>query len=241
MARSATLLLLLAAALGCRSRGDRPATPAPPPPQGQAPAQGAVLEGTVQERLEAPPYSYLRLQTAAGEAWVAVPATAVAPGTRVRVLNPMEQANWQSPQLQRTFARVYLGTLEAGPGTAPAHPPVATPPAEAIHVARAEGPEGRTVAELHAQGKALDGKLVAVRGRIVKRTEGIAVKGIPGGVWIHLQDGTGSAQDRDLTVTTDDPGKVGDVVVARGRLKADAPIGAGYDRPVLLVGARLVR
>lgn len=73
---------------------------------------GARLTGTLLEKVDGPPYSYLRLRTATGEVWAAVPVTAVDPAKPVTVLNPVSIRNYTSPQLGRRLDVVYFGTLE---------------------------------------------------------------------------------------------------------------------------------
>jgi hypothetical protein len=75
-------------------------------------ATGARLTGTLLEKLDGPPYSYLRLRTATGEVWAAVPVTAVDPDRPVTVLNPVAIKNYTSPHLGRRLDVVYFGTLE---------------------------------------------------------------------------------------------------------------------------------
>jgi hypothetical protein len=54
--------------------------------------------------------------------------------------------------------------------------------------------------------------------------------------WLHLQDGSGKAQDgsNDLLVTSQDLAAVGDVVTARGTVRTDVSFGAGYAYAVLV-------
>jgi hypothetical protein len=248
MSRKALLLIALIPLAACnKGKGTAPAQPATP-----GAVQAAGLKGTVLERLEAAPYTYLRLKTAQGEIWTAVPTTDAAVGSEVSFLQSMEQTDWDSPKLKRKFDKIFLGTLApaatgmATPGAAPgAHPPVPVPAptVEVGKIAKFEGPEGRTVAEIYAQRATLSGKTVAVRGRVMKVTAGIQVAGIAGATWVHIQDGSGNSAkaDHDLTVTTDDPVAAGDLVVARGTLQADPKIGTGYERALLLKGAKITK
>ncbi len=107
-----------------------------------------------------------------------------------------------------------------------------------IDVKRAEGPEGKRIAELFASKSELGNKEVAVRGKVVK-----VLHGIMGKTWIHLRDGSGTreAKNDDLTVTTADDAAVGDVVLVRGRLSVDVDLGAGYVYPVIIEGAKVVK
>ncbi len=56
--------------------------------------------------------------------------------------------------------------------------------------------------------------------------------------WVHLQDGTINNGSYDLTVTTLDTVKVGDVVVFEGTITLNKDIGAGYFYDVLMENAR---
>ena len=105
-----------------------------------------------------------------------------------------------------------------------------------IKVAKATGPDARTVAEISAKSADLKGKTVAVRGKVVKFTPAVLGKN-----WIHLRDGTGSAADgtNDLVVTTKDEAKVGDVVLVKGVVQTDRDLGSGYSYKLLVEEATL--
>jgi hypothetical protein len=79
---------------------------------------------------------------------------------------------------------------------------------------------GYTVAEIIAQSEALNGKMVKVRGRVVKFTGNIM-----GTNWVHLQDGSGE----DLTITTPAVVATGDLILVEGKLAANRDFGAGYE------------
>src|SRR5574342_529945 len=69
------LVLASILALAACKRPEPPATPrqAPGLPAQAAGSSAGVVRGKVLEKVEAPPYSYLKLATANGEAWAAVP------------------------------------------------------------------------------------------------------------------------------------------------------------------------
>jgi len=104
-------------------------------------------------------------------------------------------------------------------------------------VAKASGPDARTVAELWAQRRALAGRTVAVRGQVVKATP------VMGRNFLHLRDGSGSGADHtnDLTVTTAEAVPVGTVVTARGVVAVDRDVGTGTPYPVMIEGAKVTR
>jgi len=118
--RRAIPLLLAALVAGCSYQSDRSDAKNVPLSQAPAVAPGAAnepaapagaLAGTVLQKLEAPPYSYLQVKTAQGDVWAAVPQTKLDKGATVRVFNPMLMQKFESKQLKRTFDEVYFGTL----------------------------------------------------------------------------------------------------------------------------------
>jgi hypothetical protein len=214
----------------------------------QPPTVSPPLQGVVLETKDADPYTYLRLQTKSGETWAAVMKTPVKKGAQVTIMEPMTMANFESKALKMKFDSIVFGTLAgaAAPSMGAAVPSSATGADVSPHlnaarsdvpvekVARAAGPDARTVAEVFAQRTQLKGKTVAVRGKIVKFAANIMGKN-----WAHLRDGSGSAADgtNDLVITTKQVARVGDVVTARGLVNTDADIGMGVKYKVLLEDA----
>lgn len=99
-------------------------------------------------------------------------------------------------------------------------------------IAKAKG--GYTVEELFAKKDMLKGKKVAVHGKVVKISEGIM-----GRTWIHLQDGSGKQGTNDITVTTNQSARVGDIVLITGYLVTDKDFGAGYKYAVIIEDAAI--
>jgi len=236
----ALLLTLPLAVTGCKPKPPAPKAEAGPTPDGQ-------LRGRIAERIDAAPYTYLRLEVGTGEAWTAVPQTPAAVGTEVTVIGAMAMRNFESNSLKRVFPVVYFGTLQA-PGAAGMPGAEAAQDTTLQHALAAQGPtdtkvpalakapgaEGRTVAEVHAQRATLKEKTVAVQGQVVKVNLSIL-----GRNWLHLRDGSGQGPTADLTVTTMESAAVGDVVTARGTLRLDKDYGAGYRYSVVLEDAKL--
>jgi hypothetical protein len=145
--------------------------------------------------------------------------------------------NFQSKTLNRQFDRIVFGALDDGkagaaqaaPGSMAMRPMQMRPAAPAAVVAKlakASGPEGRSVAEVVQGRSTLKDKTVLVRGQVVKVNAGIMGKN-----WLHLQDGSGTAKDgsNDVLVTTTELAKVGDVVQVRGTVRTDVNVGPGYE------------
>jgi hypothetical protein len=104
-------------------------------------------------------------------------------------------------------------------------------------VERSSAPNGRSVAQVFAERATLAQKSVRVRGTVVKINEGILGK-----TYLHLRDGSGSADggDDDLTVTTTEPFQLGETVEVEGTLAINQDVGAGYNYDALLTLAARV-
>jgi hypothetical protein len=112
----------------------------------------------------------------------------------------------------------------------------AASPVEIKPVDRATGPNGKTVAEVIGQRKALEGKTVRIHATVVKSTPGVMGK-----TYLHLRDGSGEAGagTHDVTATTDATPAVGDVITLEGTVVLDRDIGAGYKFPTLVDNGKI--
>ncbi len=229
-------------------------------PQAADEADDAVMiDGEVLEAIEVPSYSYLRIgpKGSAGQ-WVAVATAGLAVGEHARVHGGMKMTDFPSKSLKRTFPVIYFGTVvpSAGRGTASPHANGATPGAPAADTAaqmatahaplgdvdvkaveRAQGPNGKTVAELIAQRTQLAGKTVRVHATVVKSTPGVL-----GHTYLHLRDGSGdgAAGTNDVAVTTTTTPAVGETILVEGVLALDRDIGAGYKFPNIVENATVL-
>jgi hypothetical protein len=116
MRRLSAVLLAALAVAGCKKKEPAPVQAAPTAMPVPAAAPSATIKGKVLEKLDAAPYSYLKLQTADGEAWAAVPKTDTAVGSEVVVNGAMPMNDFESKTLKRKFAVVYFGTLPGAEG-----------------------------------------------------------------------------------------------------------------------------
>jgi hypothetical protein len=232
------VLVMLAAGVGLAAPNapSAPSAPSAPPP-------ADVVKGEVLEVKDVDAYTYLRLKTKDGEVWAAVNKAPVAKGAEVTIQNPAVMSNFTSKTLNKTFDRIIFGSLAAaGTGAAPAA--VAPANMAAMHaalpqsadpgdvkVAKATGPNARTVAEIVTAKADLKGKPVLVRGKVVKFTPEVMGKN-----WIHLRDGTGDAAKgtNDILVTSKDETKIGDVILVKGVVRTDVNLGSGYVYAVMV-------
>jgi len=261
--RSSLVILSALALVACKKpEAPKPAQPAESAQQVPAAAAANTVKGKVLEKLDAAPYSYLKLATASGESWAAVPQSATKVGEEVAVTVSAPMPNFESKTLNRKFDVVLFGTLAGaeptpmppagGPGAAPQggeqqpspaamaaqHQAAAAGPTDVkiAKIAKASGPDGKTVEELFTQKSGLKDKAVTVKGQVVKFSPGIM-----GRNWIHLRDGSGKAEKNthDVTITTQDDAKIGDVVTVKGTVKLDKDFGAGYAYPVIIEDAKV--
>lgn len=106
-----------------------------------------------------------------------------------------------------------------------------------VKVEKAGGENGHTIAEIFAKAAELNGKKVAVRGKVTKVS-----RRIMGLNWLHIQDGTGKAEDKtyELVITTKaEPPEKGAIITANGVLGANRDLGFGYFYAAILEKAEL--
>jgi hypothetical protein len=216
--------------------------PSHPPVPAAQPAQGGnpqLVTGKIAETMDAGGYTYLKLATAGGERWAAIRQTPVKRGSTVTVAVQMVAQDFESKTLNRKFDHIIFGAIAGDTASASVPMTSAMPAAAAvdttnINVEKAKG--GYAIAELWAEKAGLQEKPVTVRGKVVKFLPEIMGKN-----WMHLRDGSGSREkgDDDITVTTTEAVKVGDVITVTGTLRVDKDFGAGYRYPVIIEDARV--
>ena len=262
--KTVLFLLIVALLTGCNKKDATQASAAPAPavqntqPQPDPRPSANLLTGKVEETFDGGGYTYVRVATPSGDQWAAIPQSKVSKGEDISITAQMTMEKFESKTLNRTFDTIVFGSI-AGPAGAtggapamqgqmpPGHPPAGgqTPPMTSAmgspsqHMAspdlgdiKIEKPAGgKSVAEVWAEKGSLNGKEVVVRGKVVK-----FLGGIMGTNWMHVQDGTGSKEsgNNDLTVTTNEKAKVGDVVTIKGLVAADKDFGAGYRYAVIV-------
>ncbi|MBI5533436.1 MAG: nucleotide-binding protein [Deltaproteobacteria bacterium] len=225
------------AAAGCKSKPSDAPIPVASAPAVESPPAASTrpggptlpsLQGKVLETTEVANYTYLQLDTANGKVWAAVPKTNIAVGDQVTVDRPMPMRNFHSPTLNKDYDVIYFGVIPGGANANMAMPPHPTPAASVpkdIKVAKAKGPNAYSIEEIAKDATKLNGKQVVVQGMVVKVNTGIMDRN-----WIHIQDGTGTAdaKSNDLLVTSSEVARVGEVVVVKGKVAVDKNFGSGY-------------
>ena len=227
-----------------------------------AAAQTSIVSGKVVETMSTAGYTYVLVDAGGKKVWAAAVQFAVKVGDSVSFAANEPMPNYHSKSLNRDFDLVYFtdrvtvngDNAAAGsapalppghpalPGTSPAlppgHPSLTKAPAVAkidlTGIQRAAG--GKTVAEIFIAPAKFAGKIVIVRGKVVKYNSQILGKN-----WLHIQDGSGSAEknNNDLTITTAAEAKVGDTVLVSGKIATDKDFGAGYKYDVIIEDAKV--
>lgn len=195
---------------------------------------------TVEEIIQTSAYTYLRATEGSKEIWLAIERKEVKEGGTYYFVDPMEMTDFKSKELNRTFKSIFFVQkfsdkpiasakamlLEANKGKK------AVEMKKGISVKPAEG--GITIAELYAKRDTYAGKKVKIRGEVVKFNTEIMKTN-----WAHLQDGTNNSGNFDLTITTSEVVKVGDVVIFEGVITLNRNFGAGYSYDVIMQDAKL--
>lgn len=233
---------------------EAPNTPMPPMEgHGTAPIAGAH-SGTVLTTMDGGIYTYVEIDEGGGKKiWAVGPKIKVSVGDKVEFQGGMSMPNYQSKTLNRTFDSILFvseirmagspdmphGLPTDSKAMPPGHPGAGAPTGKAAVEAPKVGSiskakDGFTVEELFSNRDQLNGKTIAVRGKVVKFSSEIMGKN-----WVHLQDGTGTQGSNDLTVTTDQTAVAGDTILVQGTLRKDKDFGAGYQYNVIIEDAKI--
>lgn len=193
---------------------------------------------TVKEIVNVPQYTYLRVEENGTELWMAVPRMDVAEGTVIYFSKSTEMKNFQSPGMKRTFESILFvedaTTQKPGQAAQKQEEKPMKPVLEKANVSVEKAKDGITIGELFSAPKKYEGKTVILNGQVMK-----ANSAIMGKTWLHIQDGTSSGEDFDLTVTTTSEASVGDVLRVKGKIALNKDFGYGYAYKVLLEDAEI--
>jgi hypothetical protein len=193
----------------------------------------------VEDVMHTTTYTYLNVNENGTVFWIAIPRMDVEKGKTVYYSGGYEMPNFQSKELNRTFETLYLVQEITDTPTKPEkmmqpskesgkRAPVQE---EALDIKPQAGEI--SIADLYSKMDSYSGKTVKIRGKIVKVNEGIMGKN-----WAHIQDGSKFENGFDLTVTTIESVKLGDVVSFEGVITLNKDFGAGYFYEVIMEDAK---
>lgn len=89
----------------------RPTTRTGSPLRGARPADDAPTAGRIAERIAAGPYTYLRIATADGDAWLATLGRGAHPGDEVAIHTLGTRRDFVSRRLGRTFSTLHFAVV----------------------------------------------------------------------------------------------------------------------------------
>lgn len=210
-------------------------------PTAQNTTDPSMHQVKVEEVIQTTQYTYLKVSENGAENWIAVNKQEAAAGETYYYNQELEMKNFNSKELDRTFETIYF---VQGLSKEPIIADVATPAnhqgkgagvkQDGISVAPADG--SVSIADLYANAASYAGKTIKMKGQVVKVNNEVMGKN-----WIHIQDGTGSTTDFDLTITTLDKVAVDDVVTFEGTINLKKDFGFGYYYEVIMEDAKLIK
>jgi len=234
-------LFLMAAMVGCSSEEKQSETDLP--------------EGTrkleVVEHMNGGGYTFIKGNENGNELWVAVREMPVEEGDIYYFSGSMVMSDFESKSLNKTFESILFvdqisknppsaeesgkeGEMPAMAGSQMGHGKPEVKEVSGINITSLS--DGMTVADVYKNKSSLSGKSVKIKGKVTKYNGGIMKRN-----WIHIQDGTNHEGNADITVTSDQEAKVGDIIIIEGTLTVDKDFGAGYFYDVIIENAKVTQ
>lgn len=183
------------------------------------------------EVIQSSNYTYMEVEENDENFWIAVSLREAKPGEVIYYTDALEMLDFNSKELNRTFPVIYFvqdpsdsPEISKGPSPAGKQP---TERLTGIEITPTEG--GISLAELFDNQAKYKDKTIKIRGIVVKVNKNIMDKN-----WVHLQDGSGSGANYDLTITTAEVVEVGDVVTFEGTIALEKDFGSGYAYDIIM-------
>ena len=198
---------------------------------------------TVSEVIQTSAYTYLKVTEKNKTYWMAVTKQEASVGDKFYYDNALEMTDFKSKELDRVFDTIlFVQNISAEP-IAKSNPVAGkkSPKGKAleamnpdIHVPVAEG--GISIADLFSAKSNYENKKVKVSGQVVKVNQNIMSRN-----WIHIQDGSQYEGNYDLTITSQQTAKVGDVITVEGIISLEKDFGAGYLYDLIMEDGKLTK
>lgn len=194
----------------------------------------------VAEVIQTSNYTYLDVEENGKRYWMAIAKNDVAPGQMLYYNSGLPMSNFESKELNRIFEQIlFVQVVSDNP-----NPESTLAPMERAMVNKSAGEKkqveiapvtgGLTLEQVYDQREQLAGKEIVVKGIVTKYNPAILNRN-----WLHIQDGTEKGKNYDLTITTNDETKVGEIVVFKGTLNLNVDFGSGYAYDLILENATL--
>ena len=201
-----------------------------------------MISGKVTETVDVSGYTYVEVDTGKQRVWAAGPVSKLKKGERISFSSAMPVENYHSKSLQKDFSLIYfVGGYYSDSGNSIGTDTEMASPHDGMKQKPATGKikgidklkDGQSIAEIYQQKSSLKNNKVRVRGKVTKFSPEIMGKN-----WVHIRD---SSSEEDLTLTSKDVVKVGDIIIVEGKLELEKDYGYGYVYPVILEGARVLK
>lgn len=194
----------------------------------------------VAEVIQTSNYTYLDVEENGKRYWMAIAKNDVAPGQLMYYNSGLPMSNFESKELDRIFEQIlFVQVVSDNPNPESTLAPmeramvnISAGEKKQVEIAPVTG--GLTLEQVYDQREQLAGKEIVVKGIVTKYNPAILNRN-----WLHIQDGTEKGKNYDLTITTNDETKVGEIVVFKGTLNLNVDFGSGYAYDLILENATL--
>lgn len=223
--KSVLLLIVLLSVLACQKQDEKAS-------ENEVAFNGHKV--TVNEVIQGKTYTYLLVTENDVENWIAIAKRETKEDEVLYYTDALEMQNFESKELARTFEKIQFVSNVSN-----------TPTQEEVKMGNKQSTEkvqidepiaapkdGISIATLYEKRDSYKDKVVILKGKVTKVNNQIMNRN-----WIHIQDGSSSDKTVDLTVTTNDEVKLGDVVVVKGTITLSKDFGAGYFYDVIMESA----
>jgi hypothetical protein len=196
----------------------------------------------VKEKIDGGGYVYLNVEEDGKDYWMAIANMPVEVGNTYYYNGGMVMKDFISKHLDKTFEAITFAegirlTEEVQITEDHAHEHSSEMEATVVMTEKIEKAKGgNSLEEVFKNRATLDKKNVIVKGKVVKVNNGIMDKN-----WVHIEDGSQFNNEKDLTITTQETVKEGDIVTFKGTIVLNKDFGAGYVYDIILEEATLLK
>ncbi|MDO6759315.1 hypothetical protein Q4566_03815 [Tamlana sp. 2_MG-2023] len=184
----------------------------------------------VTEKISSGGYIYLKVKENEEEYWMSIPDRQIEIGATYYYDGGMVMKNFESKTLNRTFENVIFAEGIRDQINKVKQVENRNIQKGKLSVDNIEkAPNGIRIAELFENPEAYSNKEIIIKGEVVKVNNGIMQVN-----FVHLQDGSIGNGQYDITITTNDEFKIGEVVTIKGTVILNKDFGAGYVYDVLI-------
>jgi hypothetical protein len=206
----------------------------PVPEESQHLDEGGVHSVVVMEILPTARYVYLRVKEDSDEFWIATIKREIEVGKTYFYRDGLLKTNFESKEHNRVFDRMYLVSTLVEHDHGDHASSLESESSQPVIDGNIDVKGSIKIAELVANPKKYEGKVIQISGKCVKVNSNIM-----GRNWIHLKDG--SKDDFDLVITCSSAVHEGHIVTMIGKVALNKDFGAGYQYPIILEEGEFVQ